>query len=30
MSVSKERVRQIQVTALEKLHRTLTAEPVLA
>ncbi len=29
MSVSKERVRQIQVTALEKLRSVLTAEPVL-
>ncbi|HRX84326.1 MAG TPA: sigma-70 family RNA polymerase sigma factor [Phycisphaerae bacterium] len=29
MSVSKERVRQIQVTALEKLYQSLTADPVL-
>jgi len=29
MQVSKERVRQIQVSALQKLHQTLTAEPVL-
>jgi len=30
MRVSKERVRQIQVNALEKLHQVLTAVPVLS
>ncbi len=30
MAISKERVRQMQVSALEKLHSSLTAEPVLS